>query len=153
LANSKNPNAREYYVYRFLSNGRTFYIGKGHWPPGNKWHRVNDRGNYVKWLRTQKQHKDWSKQEIQVLNRLRFDHKMEIRWEFLDRDKTSDEAEQIEKERIREYVLQRGCKLANVRDNPAPCTVDAVVEYVLNGSPEPSRADLWVLGFSGRAQS
>jgi hypothetical protein len=44
MGTTPNPDALEFYTYRYFANNRTFYVGKGHWVTGQKTQRVNDRG-------------------------------------------------------------------------------------------------------------
>jgi hypothetical protein len=88
VGTTPNPDALEFYTYRYFANNRTFYVGKGHWVSGQKTQRVNDRGIFASRLRRNLlerhiEHKDCKKKDIQVLNLLHFRHKLKVRWEFL----------------------------------------------------------------------
>src|SRR5258708_3513125 len=93
-----NPDAKEFYTYRYFANNRTFYVGKGHWVAGQKTQRVSDRGIFASRLRRNLiepriGRPALKKNDIQVLNLLHFTHKLEVRWEFLGkRDVTESEA-------------------------------------------------------------
>ena len=140
-----NPNALEFYTYRYFANNRTFYVGKGHWVAGQKTQRVNDRGIFASRLRRnllerQIEHKDCKKKDIQVLNLLHFKYKLKVRWEFLGK-RDIKEADALTQEAgfIRKY-LEEVCCLANDDMNPAKHTVDQVVAWVLSGDSTPSHA-------------
>jgi hypothetical protein len=143
MGSTPNPDALEFYTYRYFANGRTFYVGKGHWVTGQKTQRVNDRGIFSSRLRRNRlerdiEHRDLKKKDIQALNLLHFKHRVEVRWEFLGkRDINEADALAQEAEFIRKY-LSEGCCLANDDMNPARHTVDQVVEWVLAGDPTPS---------------
>ena len=138
-----NPDAREFYTYRYFANSRTFYVGKGHWVSGQKTQRVSDRGLWASRKRINQiergiDHPGLKKKEIQVLLLLHFKYKVEIRWEFLGkRDIKEFEALVQEAECIKRY-LDEGCFLANHDMNPEQHTVDQVIAWVLSGDTTPS---------------
>ena len=138
-----NPDAKEFYTYRYFANNRTFYVGKGHWVEGKKTQRVSDRGLYASRLRRNlirrgEAHPDLKKKEIQVLLLLHFKHKIEVRWEFIvKRDVIEDEALAQEEEYI-EKCLAEEFYLANHDMNSKRHTVDQVIAWILSGDSTPS---------------
>jgi hypothetical protein len=143
MPGTANPDAPEFYTYRFFANDRTFYVGKGHWQAGEKVQRVSDRGIYASRLRRNRierniEHKDLKKKDIQILNLLHFKYKIEVRWEFLGkRDLVEAEAYVQEAKYIKEYLAE-GCLLVNHHMNPEKHTVDQVIAWILSGDLTPS---------------
>lgn len=127
-----NPDAKEFYTYRFFANNRTFYVGKGHWVTGQKTQRVSDRGMWAS------RHRDWKSKDVQVLNLLHFTYRVEVRWEFLGkRDLTEAEALAQEAKYIKKCHAEK-CLLVNHHMNPEQHTVAQVIAWILSGDSTPS---------------
>ena len=138
MPKTPNPDAKQFYAYRFFANNRTFYVGKGHWVAGQKTQRVSDRGIFASRLRRNQiergiVHGDLKKKEIQVLILLHFKHRIEVRWEFIGkRDIIEPEALAQEEEYIKRCLVEE-CFLANHDMNLERHTVDQVIAWGLSG--------------------
>ena len=145
MPTTPNPDAAEFYTYRFFANNRTFYVGKGHWVTGQKTQRVSDRGIFASRLSRNQiergvEHMGLKKKDIQVLNLLHFKHKIEVRWEFIGkRDIKESEALAQEADYIKKCLAEdKKCCLANHDMNPEQHTVEQVIAWILAGDTTPS---------------